>query len=216
MLQSHDDCLSSLRAWCSVRYACDDNCGSSDKKLQPGDSARRSANNGSPTDDVGFLGQSLDDEPSFAGAISDIFSIDILDPHYTTTTYVHASTLQSPIATNRLQHSRHLTSTHTYLFAMFRRVAAAVPAQAGRVLATAARPSIASPIRTAAPTVSATGRRQYHEKDKSIFCAMAVLVERWQGPETLPSRTSHPLPSHTSTECPANIRSTARPLQPSP
>ncbi|KAI4667513.1 iron-binding protein [Alternaria viburni] len=50
---------------------------------------------------------------------------------------------------------------------MFRRVAAAVPAQAGRVLATAARPSIVSPIRTAAPAVSAVGRRQYHEKDKS-------------------------------------------------
>ncbi|CAN9146976.1 unnamed protein product [Alternaria alternata] len=49
---------------------------------------------------------------------------------------------------------------------MFRRVAAAVPAQAGRVLATAARPSIVSPIRTAAPAVSAVGRRQYHEKDK--------------------------------------------------
>jgi Fe-S cluster assembly scaffold IscU len=47
---------------------------------------------------------------------------------------------------------------------MFRRVAAAVPAQAGRVLATAARPSIASPIRTAAPTASTIGRRQYHEK----------------------------------------------------
>ena len=63
---------------------------------------------------------------------------------------------------------------------MFRRVAAAVPAQAGRVLATAARPSIASPIRTAVPTVSAAGRRQYHEKDKSHLCAMAVMVERWQ------------------------------------
>jgi hypothetical protein len=50
---------------------------------------------------------------------------------------------------------------------MFRRVAAAVPAQAGRVLATAARPSIVSPVRTAAPVVSAVGRRQYHEKDKS-------------------------------------------------
>jgi hypothetical protein len=54
---------------------------------------------------------------------------------------------------------------------MFRRVAAAVPAQAGRVLATAARPSIASPLRTAAPTVSAAGRRQYHEKDRSHLCA---------------------------------------------
>lgn len=48
---------------------------------------------------------------------------------------------------------------------MFRRVVAAVPAQAGRVLLTGARPSIASPIRTAAaPTASAIGRRQYHEK----------------------------------------------------
>jgi len=47
---------------------------------------------------------------------------------------------------------------------MFRRVAATVPAQAGRVLATAARPSIVSPLRTAAPAVSAVGRRQYHEK----------------------------------------------------
>ncbi|KAF2134536.1 iron sulfur cluster assembly protein-like protein 1 [Dothidotthia symphoricarpi CBS 119687] len=50
---------------------------------------------------------------------------------------------------------------------MFRRVAAAVPAQAGRVLSTVARPSIASPLRTAAPAVSVAGRRQYHEKDKS-------------------------------------------------
>lgn len=49
---------------------------------------------------------------------------------------------------------------------MFRRVAAAVPAQAGRLVATAARPSIASPVRTAAPAVAAVGRRQYHEKDK--------------------------------------------------
>jgi len=48
---------------------------------------------------------------------------------------------------------------------MFRRIAAAVPAQAGRVLSTSARPNIASPIRTAAPaTASANGRRQYHEK----------------------------------------------------
>lgn len=47
---------------------------------------------------------------------------------------------------------------------MFRRVAAAVPSQAGRVLCTAARPNIASPVRTTAPAVSAIGRRQYHEK----------------------------------------------------
>lgn len=62
-----------------------------------------------------------------------------------------------------------LKTPHTSIAAMFRRVAAAVPAQAGRVLATAARPSIVSPIRTAAPAVSAVGRRQYHEKDKSLF-----------------------------------------------
>jgi Fe-S cluster assembly scaffold IscU len=48
---------------------------------------------------------------------------------------------------------------------MFRRVAAAVPAQAGRILATAARPNIASPVRAAVPaTLNVTGRRQYHEK----------------------------------------------------
>ncbi|PSN64513.1 iron sulfur cluster assembly protein-like protein 1 [Corynespora cassiicola Philippines] len=48
---------------------------------------------------------------------------------------------------------------------MFRRVAAAVPAHAGRVLAASARPTVASPIRAAAPaTVSRSTRRQYHEK----------------------------------------------------
>ncbi|KAF1848403.1 iron sulfur cluster assembly protein-like protein 1 [Cucurbitaria berberidis CBS 394.84] len=58
---------------------------------------------------------------------------------------------------------------------MFRRVVAAVPAQAGRVLATGARPSIASPIRTAAPTVSVMGRRQYHEKDNAQLTPAALL-----------------------------------------
>ncbi|KAH7119043.1 NifU-like N terminal domain-containing protein [Dendryphion nanum] len=48
---------------------------------------------------------------------------------------------------------------------MFRRVAAAVPAQAGRLLTTSVRPNIASPVRTALPaTVSVNARRQYHEK----------------------------------------------------
>ncbi|KAH9869410.1 iron-binding protein [Plenodomus lingam] len=47
---------------------------------------------------------------------------------------------------------------------MFKRVAAALPTQVGRVLCTAARPTVASPFRTAAPSVSAVGRRQYHEK----------------------------------------------------
>ncbi|KAF2625176.1 iron sulfur cluster assembly protein-like protein 1 [Macroventuria anomochaeta] len=74
---------------------------------------------------------------------------------------------------------------------MFRRVAAAVPAQAGRVLATAARPSIASPLRTTAPTVSAAGRRQYHEKDKSHLCAMALtspaLLDHYSRPRNVGS-----------------------------
>lgn len=48
---------------------------------------------------------------------------------------------------------------------MFRRVAATVPAQVGRIAAASVRPTIVSPIRTAAPAiVSSNGRRQYHEK----------------------------------------------------
>jgi hypothetical protein len=69
--------------------------------------------------------------------------------------------------------SRHkLTETlHTPIINMFRRVATAVPSQAGRVLSTVARPNLASPIRTAPPTLTSAGRRQYHEKDKFHFCA---------------------------------------------
>lgn len=144
------------------------------------------------------------------------FPFDVVDPHYTITTYTHASSLRPLITINRLQHPKHITTTHTHLFAMFRRVAAAVPAQAGRVLASAARPSIASPLRTAAPAVSAVSRRQYHEKDKSHLCAMPVMVEGWQGSETIPSRTSYPSLSCNSLERPANTHSTPRPLQPSP
>ncbi|KAF2734719.1 iron sulfur cluster assembly protein-like protein 1 [Polyplosphaeria fusca] len=48
---------------------------------------------------------------------------------------------------------------------MFRRVASVVPAHAGRVLSTGARPIIASPVRAVAPlTAPVNGRRQYHEK----------------------------------------------------
>jgi len=48
---------------------------------------------------------------------------------------------------------------------MFRRITANVPAAAGRVLSTASRPHIASPLRTAAPaTVAVNSRRCYHEK----------------------------------------------------
>jgi hypothetical protein len=97
---------------------------------------------------------------------------------------------------------------------MFRRVAAAVPAQAGRVLATAARPSIASPLRTAAPTVAAAGRRQYHEKDKSFLCAPAMTSRK----PALLGDTSEPLLLSTIAitipERQANTPSTARPLQP--
>ena len=63
---------------------------------------------------------------------------------------------------------------------MLRRVAAAVPAQAGRVLATAARPNIAPPIRTAAPTALAIGRRQYHEKDKSPLIEIRGWGDQWR------------------------------------
>ncbi|KAF2822803.1 iron sulfur cluster assembly protein-like protein 1 [Ophiobolus disseminans] len=68
---------------------------------------------------------------------------------------------------------------------MFRRVAAAVPSQAGRVLATAARPSIASPIRTAAPALSASGRRQYHEKDK--LSLTPALLDHYNKPRNVGS-----------------------------
>jgi len=48
---------------------------------------------------------------------------------------------------------------------MFRRIASVVPAQAGRIISTSARPNIVSPVRAAAPvTASANGRRCYHEK----------------------------------------------------
>ncbi|EOA84917.1 uncharacterized protein SETTUDRAFT_91320 [Exserohilum turcica Et28A] len=78
---------------------------------------------------------------------------------------------------------------------MFRRVAAAVPAQAGRVLATAARPSIASPIRAAVPAVSAAGRRQYHEKDRLPIAPLmrnagltcAALLDHYNRPRNVGS-----------------------------
>ncbi|KAF2012207.1 FeS cluster assembly scaffold IscU [Aaosphaeria arxii CBS 175.79] len=74
---------------------------------------------------------------------------------------------------------------------MFRRVASAVPAQAGRVLASGARPNIASPIRRAAPaTVVATSRRQYHEKDKLPFPAFSnnhSLLDHYNRPRNVGS-----------------------------
>ena len=127
-----------------------------------------------------------------------------LHPHFHTST-TFCNQLIATIKT--------ITNTRTHLLAMFRRVATAVPAQAGRVFATAARPSIASPLRTAAPTVSAAGRRQYHEKDKSHLCATQMMDEAWQVSEPFPSRNSHPSLAPRRVGRPANICSTARPLQ---
>jgi hypothetical protein len=83
---------------------------------------------------------------------------------------------------------RYLTTPHTPTTIMFRRVATAVPVQAGRVLSTVARPNIASHVRTSAPTLASAGRRQYHEKDKSCLCAMSVLGEM-VATERIPSGT---------------------------
>jgi len=48
---------------------------------------------------------------------------------------------------------------------MFRRIAAVVPAQGSRMLASATRPNLASPLRTAVPAAAGLqARRQYHEK----------------------------------------------------
>ncbi|KAF2007780.1 FeS cluster assembly scaffold IscU [Amniculicola lignicola CBS 123094] len=73
---------------------------------------------------------------------------------------------------------------------MFRRVAATVPAQAGRLLSTGARPNIASPLRAAAPaTLNTTGRRQYHEKDKSCLfvLTLAALLDHYNRPRNVGS-----------------------------
>lgn len=78
----------------------------------------------------------------------------------TTLAYRHHS-----IDSHRDTHSKHL-DTPPATCTMFRRVAAVVP-QAGRLVATTARPTIASPVRAAAPaTVAVNSRRQYHEKDE--------------------------------------------------
>lgn len=51
---------------------------------------------------------------------------------------------------------------------MFRRVVATAPAAAGKLVSSAAaRPQIASPLRTALPATGAViARRSYHEKDE--------------------------------------------------
>lgn len=47
---------------------------------------------------------------------------------------------------------------------MFRRAVATAPAQASKLLTSAARPQIASPFRTAAPAITVNTTRSYHEK----------------------------------------------------
>jgi hypothetical protein len=91
---------------------------------------------------------------------------------------------------------------------MFRRVAAAVPSQAGRVLSTVVRPNIASPVRTAVPTLASAGRRQYHEKDMFI----PLRHEIYEGRVAMTSARSDPTLSslqHASAERSANTHSTA-------
>jgi hypothetical protein len=86
----------------------------------------------------------------------------------------------SPIPPKFIDNNTEYLKNHTSTAIMFRRVAAAVPSQAGRVLSTVARPNIASPIRTAAPTLVSAGRRQYHEKDKSPLCTARLLRKWWR------------------------------------
>jgi hypothetical protein len=123
----------------------------------------------------------------------------------------------TPISTKlTYRNTESIRTLHTPTVSMFRRVAAAVPSQAGRVLSTVARPNIASPIRTAAPILASAGRRQYHEKDRFLFCAMRDSGEL----VAMDPITSDMLPmprnslSSALLECPANMHSTARSLQP--
>lgn len=101
---------------------------------------------------------------------------------------------------------RYTSNYHTYTPAMFRRVAATVP-QAGRALATTARPMIASPVRSAAAPVTAAvhGRRQYHEKDKFPLSALPFARFVWSLPDgshrTLGSQFLYPNVRLTSSYC---------------
>jgi len=60
---------------------------------------------------------------------------------------------------------------------MSRRVLSTVSAQAGRILATAARPTIASTSRFAAPIAATqiSARRSYHEKGTSNLETQVIL-----------------------------------------
>jgi len=137
--------------------------------------------------------------------------------HYRTLLSPTPSHLHPPISTQQFNYNTiHPNTTHTSTITMFRRVAAAVPSQAGRVLSTV-RPNIASPIRTAAPTLASAGRRQYHEKDKSFSRAIVNYREtRWRRvpiPRKCLRRPLH-LDAHTLSDAQLTCASTARPLQP--
>ncbi|EON67954.1 hypothetical protein W97_07451 [Coniosporium apollinis CBS 100218] len=56
---------------------------------------------------------------------------------------------------------------------MFRRVLTTAPAQASRIVSSAARPAVSSPVRVAAPAI--VSRRAYHEKDKSNSSCFSLL-----------------------------------------
>lgn len=76
-------------------------------------------------------------------------------------------------ATNSTYHILpHTTSSST----MFRRAIATAPAQASKLLSAAARPQIASPLRTATPAVAVNARRSYHEKDESPRSHLPALA----------------------------------------
>ncbi|KAB2569862.1 Iron sulfur cluster assembly protein 1, partial [Lasiodiplodia theobromae] len=76
---------------------------------------------------------------------------------------------------------------------MFRRAVATAPAQASKLLTSAARPQIASPLRRATPAVAVNARRSYHEKDKSLHslpvaCAASTpLLDHYNRPRNVGS-----------------------------
>ncbi|KAF2088417.1 iron sulfur cluster assembly protein-like protein 1 [Saccharata proteae CBS 121410] len=73
---------------------------------------------------------------------------------------------------------------------MFRRAIAAAPVQAGKLLASAARPQIASPLRATTPALAgANARRSYHEKDMSSFSlkSMQTLLDHYSKPRNVGS-----------------------------
>lgn len=80
-------------------------------------------------------------------------------------TYTNINTLSKPLPKQKIHTTEPRNTAHIdHHHVQESRSSSACSGR--KVLATAARPSIVSPIRTAAPAVSAVGRRQYHEKDK--------------------------------------------------